>query len=149
MRAAIGGDVPRAPEFAREQHYPPVTQLTVASLALVLGGGVFMAGTFPAPPSLVLPVILLAGSALLWALSMLLLVRHGGFAWRVFFGVARWALLAYVLEAGMIEYAFIHNDARGAPLLVLSLMLVMFALDVPLSIAFTVARFHASAPPEH
>lgn len=129
-----------------ERPFPPVTQLTVASLVLVVVGGIFMAATFPATPSLVLPVILLAGSALLWALSMLLLVRRGGFAWPVFFGVARWALLAYVVEAGMIEFAFIHNNARGAPLLVLSLMLVMFALDVPLSIAFTVARFHASPP---
>jgi hypothetical protein len=55
--------------------------------------------------------------------------------------VARWALLAYLVIAGMIEFAFIHNHAGGAPLLVLSMMLLMFALDVPLSIGFTVARF--------
>jgi len=125
---------------------PPVTQLTIASLALVVIGGIVMAGTFPNPPALALPVLLVAGSAVLWAASLLLLSRHAGFAWGVFFSVARWALLAYVVIAGMIEYAFIHNHASGAPLLVLSLMLVMFALNVPLSIGFTVARFQDASP---
>ena len=121
--------------------FPPVTQLTIGSLALVVIGGIVMAGNFPNPPSLAVPVVLLGGSAILWAASLLLLSRHPGFAWPVFFQVARWALLAYVVIAGMIEYAFVHNQASGAPLLVVSLMLVMFALDVPLSIGFTVARF--------
>ena len=124
-----------------EPSFPPVTQLTIGSLALVIIGGILMAGSFPNPPSLAVPVALLAGSAILWAASLLLLSRHRGFAWAVFFRVARWALLAYVVIAGMIEYAFVHNHASGAPLLVVSLMLVMFALDVPLSIGFTVARF--------
>jgi hypothetical protein len=120
---------------------PPVTQLVIGSLALVIIGGIVMAGNFPQPPSLAIPVALLAGSAILFAASLLLLTRLPGFAWPVFFGVARWALLAYLVIAGMIEFAFIHNHAGGAPLLVLSLMLLMFALDVPLSIGFTVARF--------
>jgi hypothetical protein len=120
---------------------PPVTQLVIGSLALVIIGGIVMAGNFPQPPSLAIPVALLAGSAILFAVSLLLLTRHPGFDWPVFFGVARWALLAYLVIAGMIEFAFIHNHAGGAPLLVLSLMLLMFALDVPLSIGFTVARF--------
>ncbi|MGH7722501.1 MAG: hypothetical protein ACRENL_06665, partial [Candidatus Dormibacteria bacterium] len=131
-----------APSAAAAEHrFPPVTQLTIASLGLVVIGGIVMAGYFPNPPPLTLPVVLLAGSAVLWAASLLLLVRHRGFAWAAFFGVARWALLAYIVIAGMIEYAFVHNHASGAPLVVLSLMLVMFALDVPLSIGFTVARF--------
>jgi hypothetical protein len=120
---------------------PPVTQLVIGSLALVIIGGIVMAGNFPQPPSLAIPVALLAGSAILFAVSLLLLSRDPGFAWPVFFGVARWALLGYLVIAGMIEFAFIHNHAGGAPLLVLSLMLLMFALDVPLSIGFTVARF--------
>jgi hypothetical protein len=126
--------------------FPPVTQLTIGSLALVVIGGIVMAGNFPNPPSLAVPVVLLAGSAVLWAASLLLLSRHPGFAWPIFFQVARWALLAYVVIAGMIEYAFVHNQASGAPLLVVSLMLVMFALDVALNIGFTVARFQEPSP---
>jgi hypothetical protein len=135
-----------APPAAAETRFPPVTQLTIGSLALVLIGGIFMTGYFPKQPPLAIPIALLTGSAILWVVSLLLLARHPGFAWPVFFGVARWALLAYVVIAGMIEYAFVHNHASGAPLLVLSLMLVMFALDVPLSISFTVARFQEPSP---
>lgn len=137
MTAQVAQPLPAPPE----RTVPRVTQLVIGSLALVIIGGIVMAGNFPKPPSLAIPVALLAGSAILFGFSLLLLTRHRGFAWAVFFGVARWALLAYLVIAGMIEYAFIHNHADGAPLLVLSLMLLMFALDVPLSIGFTVARF--------
>ena len=126
-----------------ERSHPPVTQLAIASLALVLIGGIYMVATFADKPSLALPVVLLAGSAIIWATSVLLLTRHRGFAWPVFLQVARWALLAYATIASMIEYSFIHNHVSGTPLLVLSLMLVMFAVDVPLAIGFTVARFQA------
>jgi hypothetical protein len=137
VTAQVASPLPTAPERTA----PPVTQLVIGSLALVIVGGIVMAGNFPQPPSLAIPVALLAGSAVLAAISVMLLARHRGFNWAVFFGVARWALLAYLVIAGMIEFAFVHNHASGTPLLVLSLMLLMFALDVPLSIGFTVARF--------
>ncbi len=137
-------DATTAPGSA-ERPFPPVTQLTIASLALVLIGGIYMVGSFPNEPVYVIPVALFAASAALWVVSVLLLTRHAGFAWPVFTRVARWALLAYATIAGMIEFSFFHNNVHGTPLLVLSLMLVMFALDVPLSIGFTVARF---APPD-
>ena len=61
--------------------------------------------------------------------------------------VFRWALLAYVISAGMIGFAFVKDHVRGAPLAVVFVMLVIFALDVPLIIAFTVARY--SSPADH
>jgi hypothetical protein len=39
----------------------------------------------------------------------------------------------------------VHNHASGASLLVLTLMLVIFALDVPLLIGFTVARYQTES----
>jgi hypothetical protein len=142
----VSTQVAQAHPAAPERSAPPVTQLVIGSLALVIIGGIVMAGNFPKAPSLAIPVALLAASAILFAISLLLLTRHAGFNWPVFVGVARWALLAYLVIAGMIEFAFIHNNASGTPLLVLSLMLLMFALDVPLSIGFTVARFAQPAP---
>ncbi len=124
-----------------ERPFPPVTLLTVLSLGAVLTGGIYMVATFRSSDSYALPVALLVASAALFVISVLLLARHRGFAWPVFTRVARWALLAYAVIAGMIEFSFIHNHVSGTPLLTLSLMLVMFALDVPLSIAATVARF--------
>jgi hypothetical protein len=125
---------------APEASSPPVTQLVIGSLALVLVGGILMAAQFPDPP-LTAPVLLLVGSAVLFASCMVLLTRQPVFAWGVLTQVGRWSLLAYVVIAGMIEYSFIHNHATGTPLLVLTLMLVMFSLDVALSIGYSVARF--------
>jgi hypothetical protein len=58
-----------------------------------------------------------------------------------FFDVAKWALLAYAIVAGTIEYAFLRNHLSGGPLVVLTLSLVVFAVHVPMLIGFTVARY--------
>jgi hypothetical protein len=126
--------------------YPPAAELATVSLALVVVGGVFMAAYFPTRPPLALPIVLVAVSALLLGSAILLLVRWRGFAWTAFSLVARWALLAYVISAGMIEFSFVRNHTSGAPLLVVSLMLVLFAVDVPVIIAVTVARYQTSHP---
>ena len=42
---------------------------------------------------------------------------------------------------GLIEYAFVHNHVRGGTLVVLTLSLVVYAVHVPMLIAFTVARY--------
>jgi hypothetical protein len=127
------GDVPR--------RLPPVSELAVVSLALTIVGGVLMASHAPRRPPLGLPVVFLAVSALLVAADVVILTRLRDFAWSQFFMVARWALLAYVISAGMIELAFVRDHTRAAPLAVLTAMLVIFAVDVPLIIAYTVARY--------
>ena len=73
--------------------------------------------------------------------GVILVTRVAGFAWNTFVRVGRWALVAYVIAAGMIEFAFVRNHTRGAPLVVVTGMLVVFALDVPFIIATTVARY--------
>ena len=100
-----------------------------------------MAGHFPRRPPLAVPIALLAAAAALLLLDVVLIARLRDFAWARFMQVLRWALLAYVLQAGMIGYAFVHNHASGNPLVVLIGLLVMFAIDVPVIIAFTVARY--------
>jgi len=123
---------------------PPVAQLGAVSLAAVIIGGIVLTSGFPGEPSLTAPWLLLAISALLLAACVVLMLRHRSFAWTTFIRIARWALLAYVIVAGMIEYAFVRNHVSGTPLLVASLMLLVFALDVPLLIGFTAARYERS-----
>jgi hypothetical protein len=120
---------------------PPVTPLACASLAVVVIGGIVMASSFPRRPALGVPIALLVLSAVLLAASIVLLARQRGFAWSTFLRVGKWALLAYTVSAGMIEFSFVHNHAGGAPLLVVTLLLVLYALNVPLLIGFTVARY--------
>lgn len=122
--------------------YPPVTQLAMTSLALIVAGGIYLSANLPAHVSLAPAVILLALSAALMAFNLLSLTRVQGFAWDRFFAVARWSLLAYLVIGGMIEFVFVHNHVRGGTLVVLTLSLLVFAIHVPALMGFTVARYH-------
>ena len=97
-----------------EQRFPPVTQLAMSSLALIVAGGIYLSSHLPQHVPLAPAVALLAASAALLVINIGLLTRVKGFAWDRFFAVARWALLAYFVTAGMIEYAFLQNHVAGA-----------------------------------
>jgi hypothetical protein len=134
-----------APAPALTRRFPPVAGLATVSLALVVVGGILMASYAPRRPPLGLPVTLAVAGAVLLVVSSYLTARLRPFAWDRFFLVFRWALLAYVISAGMIGFAFVRDHIRGAPLAVVLVMLVIYALDVPLVIAFTVARYASPA----
>ena len=124
-----------------ERPLPPVTELGMLSLALIVIGGIYLSANIPNHVSLAPAVALLAASIALLLINMLLLARTRGFAWARFFGVAKWAFLAYLVIAAIIEYAFLRNHVNGGTLVVLTLSLVVFAVHVPMLIGFTVARF--------
>ncbi|MBI5088412.1 MAG: hypothetical protein HZB15_05995 [Actinobacteria bacterium] len=111
------------------------------SLAAVVVGGIWLGTHATERPPLALPTVLLVVAAVLLAVGVVMIVRLPDFSWSTFVRVGRWALLAYVISAGMIEFAFVHNDTRGSPLAVATGLLVIFALDVPFLIATTVARY--------
>ena len=125
-----------------ERKLPPVTEIGMTSLALIVAGGIYLSAHLPDHVPLAPAVVLLVLSAALLALNMFLLYRVKGFPWERFFAVARWSLLAYVVTAGLIEYAFLRDHLRGGPLVVLTLSLVIFAVHVPILIGFTVARYY-------
>ena len=124
-----------------ERHWPPVAWLSTGALVTVIVGGIVMASYAPRRPPLGLAAALLALALILLGVVGVVLARLESFSWVTFATVFKWALLAYLVEASMIEFAFLHDHMRGAPLVVVSLMLVVFALSVPTTIAFTVARY--------
>jgi hypothetical protein len=113
----------------------------MASLALILAGGIYLSSHLPAHVPLAPAALLLAASATLLAGNLALLSRVDVFAWAKFFEVAKWSLLAYAVISGLIEYSFLRNHVSGGPLVVLTLSLVVFAVHVPVLIGFTVARY--------
>jgi hypothetical protein len=125
-----------------ERRLPPVTQLGMVSLALIVAGGIYLSAHLPRHVPLGPAVALLAASAMLLVVNLLLLSRVEGFAWARFTDVAKWALLAYAITAGLIEYSFLQSGLRGGALVVLSLSLVVYAVHVPMLIGFTVARYY-------
>ena len=124
-----------------EPKLPPVTELGVASMALIVAGGISIASKLPGHVPLTVPILLLGASALTVLANVVALARTPGFDWDAFFGVAKWALVAYLVIAGMLEFVFLHDGTRGGVLVVLTLSLVVYAVHVPLLIGFTVARY--------
>jgi hypothetical protein len=125
-----------------ERRLPPVTELAMASLALIVAGGIYLSAHLPRHVPLGPAIVLLGASALLMAINMASLVRVRDFPWPRFLSVAKWSFLAYAVIAGMIEYAFVQNHVKGGTLLVLTLSLIVFAIHVPTLVGFTVARFY-------
>ena len=124
-----------------ERQLPPVTALGMASLGLIVAGGIYLSAHLPQHVPLGPAIALLAASALLLVGNVVALSRVRDFAWDRFFSVGKWSLLAYVVIAGMIEYAFLRDHIRGGALVVLTLSLVVFAVHVPMLVGFTVARY--------
>jgi membrane protein YdbS with pleckstrin-like domain len=124
-----------------EHRLPPVTEIGMLSLALIVAGGIYLSAHLPQHVPLGPAVILLVLSVCLLLLNLASLFRIDGFPWDRFFTVAKWSLLAYAVIAGLILYAFLQDHISGGPLIVLTLSLVVFAVHVPMLVGFTVARF--------
>jgi hypothetical protein len=133
-----------------EQRLPPATLVAMTSLSLIVIAGIYLAAHLPEHVPLGPAIALVAVAALLLVGNVIALRRARGFAWWRFISVGRWALLAYAVIAGLIEYVFLRDELSGGPLVVLTCALVLFALNVAVLIGFTVARFETEpqAPAE-
>ncbi len=124
-----------------ERRMPPVTQLGAASMAFVAVGVIYTAAYLPKHAPLGVAAGCAGCAAALLAVNAFLLSRTRDFAWWRFFQVMRWGLAAYLVVTGMLEYTFLYDHTRGAVLALLTCMLVLFLVNVPLLMAFTVARY--------
>ena len=138
--AASHADPAEDPVLARK--YPPVTELAMASLALIVIGGIYLSSHLPKHVPLGPAIGLLVASTALFGINVFLLARVRDFAWDRFFEVGKWSLLAYAIIGAMIEYAFVRNHVGGGALVVLTLSLAVFAVHVPTLVGFTVARYY-------
>ena len=124
-----------------ERTLPPIQPIAIAIFALVVTGGVYTAAHLPRHVPQGPTITLLSAAVLLLVLNAVLLSRIDGFAWGRFRQVAGWVLAAYVVIGGMLEYVFVYDHTRGTQLLILTLMLAVFAVNVPMLLGFSVARF--------
>ena len=132
-------------EDLRQEGFPPVMPIAISTLALIVTGGIVVAAQYGRPPKLTVPVVLLGLAAVFLLVNAVLVVRIKEFARPVFHRVLGWALLAYAVIAGILEYVFIYDHTPGRELALFSAMLVLFALDVPLMLSYSVARWQ---PPD-
>jgi hypothetical protein len=124
-----------------DRKVPPVTEVGAVSLAAIAIGVIYNASYLPKHAQTGIAIAILAVAVALLLVNLFLLSRIQAFAWERFRQVAAWSLLAYVVIGGMIEYAFVYDHTRGTQLAILTAMLVLFILNVPVLIGFTVARY--------
>ena len=124
-----------------EKRFPPVSEISIAILTLVIASGVYLASHLPNHVSLLPSTILVILAGLLVLVNVLLISRIPNFAWGKFFLVAKWTLVAYGIIAGTLEYIFIKDGTRGSVLLLMTSALVLFAVNLPIHFGFTVARY--------
>ena len=124
-----------------ERPLPPIWEIGIITMILVVAGGIFLAAHMPKPVPLLLPIILLVIAACLMVANIVMLSRLRDFAWDYFFLVWRWSMGGYIVIAAMIEYAFLRNHMPHDVLAVLTGSLLIFAADIPLMFAFSVARY--------
>ncbi len=124
-----------------ERPLPPVLQLAIATLVLIVIGGILVAAYLPERAPLAPAIALLVAAVAILLVNVALLSRIRAFAWGTFFRVGGWTLLAYVFIAGMLEWVFAADGTPGDVMLLLTAMLVVYAVDIPLLFAFAVARY--------
>ncbi len=142
MNAVTEATAPEPDEIdLRQTALPPVARLATVALVLVVTGGIYMAAQINRSVTLVPPLILAIVAAVVLLVDLVLLTRITAFAWTVFFRVFGWALLVYLTIAGILEFVFVYDHTPGRQLVLFTAMLVLFAVTVPLILAFSVARY--------
>ena len=101
---------------------PPVSEICLAILTLVVVGGIILAAHLPQHTSLAPTTTLISIAGGLVLVNM-----------------------AYVLIAGTLEYIFVHDGVRGNVLALMSSTLIIFAVNLPIHFGFTVARYSPPA----
>lgn len=130
-----------------ERRLPPIIPAGCAGLLLAVAGVIYLASHIPGHPSLAPAIGLLAAAAATVAANAAALARIRPFAWWRFWQVWRWTMLAYAIIAGMLIYTFIYDRIPGGQLSLLVATLAVFALDIPVMLAFSVARYQPPRPP--
>ncbi|HUY09825.1 MAG TPA: hypothetical protein VMW80_10345 [Candidatus Dormibacteraeota bacterium] len=125
---------------APTRQLPPIVETAVTSMALVIAGGIYLAAYLPRQAPLPVPIVLISLAGVVLLAAVVMLTRLRDFAWDRFRQVSGWALVAYVVIAGMLEYVLLVDQTRGALLLLLTITLTIFALDIPIVLGFSVAR---------
>jgi hypothetical protein len=126
---------------AQERSLPPIAELAIATMILVVIGATYIAGHIPRDVPLLLPaVLMIAGYALLLA-NLYFLSRLTDFAWNTFRLVFTRSLAGYGVIAGLLAYVFIRDDIPNDVMAFLAGMLILFAVNIPLLFGFSVARY--------
>jgi hypothetical protein len=124
-----------------DRSLPPIAEIAIAAMALVIIGGTYIAAHIPREVPLLLPTLLAVMAGALLVVNLLLLKGIKEFAWGTFRLVFGWSFAGYGVIAALLVYVFVRSDIPGDVMAFLAAMLVIYAVDIPTLLGFSVARY--------
>ena len=118
---------------------PIVVCITSTIISCILAAGIIIQYAPKAPPTWG-PVMWLVIAAALTVATVVLISRRKPFARKLFFKVAKWVFLYILVLTGVGEYVMVFDKLSGERLIVLTLVQVLFLINIPMLWGFSVAR---------
>ncbi len=118
---------------------PIILCITVTVISCILAAGIMIAH-FPGPAPLWGSWMWVGIAAGLTIASTILILRRKPYARKLFFKVAGWVFLYILILTGVGEYVIVFDGMRGEPLVIMTIILILFLINIPLLWGFSVAR---------
>ena len=123
---------------------PAVACIVGTIVSCILAAGIIIV-YIPAPAPLWGSIMWVCIAAVLTIATIVLILRRKQFAWKQFFTVAKWVFLYILVLTGMGEYVLVFDGMRGETLVVMTIVLLLFLVNIPMLWGFSVAR-HERTP---
>jgi hypothetical protein len=120
---------------------PPIIEVGVVAMAFCIAGVIYLVSYIPRTPSLGPAIGLIGAAGVVVLVNAAILARTPNFNWPLFWKVGFWTLVGYAIIAGMLMFTFIYDKLPTGQLTLLVSTLAVFAVDIPIMLAFSVARF--------
>jgi hypothetical protein len=118
---------------------PVVACIVGAIISCILAAGIIIAH-IPEPAPLWGSVMWVCIATALTIVSIILILRKKPFARKLFFTVAKWVFLYILVLTGVGEYVIVFDGTRGEPLVIMTIILLLFLINTPMLWGFSVAR---------
>jgi hypothetical protein len=129
---------------SRDRGMPPIIEVGLVAMGLCIVGVIYLVSY--ADPALGPAIGLIVAAAIVMLINIWILVKTPNFNWPLFWTVWKWTLLGYAIIAGMLMYTFIYDQLPSGQLALLVGTLAVFAVDIPIMLAFSVARYTPLEP---
>ena len=131
--------------YAGDTKSSPVIACIIGTIiSCILAAGIIIAHV-PEQAPIWGSVLWICIAGVLTIATMVLILRKRPFARKVFFKVAQWVFLYILVLTGMGEFVIVFDGTRGETLVVMTIILLLFLVNIPMLWGFSVAR-HERTP---
>ena len=126
--------------YAGDTKSSPVIACIIGTIiSCILAAGIIISH-FPEPAPMWGSVMWVCIATVLTIATIVLILRKRPFARKLFFTVAKWVFMYILVLTGMGEYVIVFDGTRGEPLVVMTIILLLFLVNIPMLWGFSVAR---------